>query len=138
MTQHNSGGADNPLQGRPPAPDEMNENPSNPNAAVDIDNQPEWKDRPGQYPAAKEGLGSPDVPADRKVGQRPDGGSARIVEPSDDGFFPTAVPVERPDEDHILRLSKEADMIEKGYTSISGEDDGFAGGTGEKRKPSGG
>ena len=50
---------DNPLHGKPPAPDDVRDpapKGRNPNASFHVENDPEWKKRPGQYPVAKKGL----------------------------------------------------------------------------------
>lgn len=50
-------GADAPLDGQPPAPDQLRD-PSpkreNPNASFHPDDKPQFDQRPGQYPSAKD------------------------------------------------------------------------------------
>ena len=51
--------AANPLRGQPPAPDLLKNDRAdgvNPNASTHFKADPEWKDRPAHYPAAKSGL----------------------------------------------------------------------------------
>lgn len=60
---------DNPLHGKPPAPDQVRDaepEGKSPNASTHFDNRPEWKKRPEQYPAAKEGLQNTDIPGKGK------------------------------------------------------------------------
>lgn len=59
---------DNALKGQPPAPDDLRDKDPeghNPNASFHVENDPKWKKRPEQYPAAKDGIANPDRrPAD--------------------------------------------------------------------------
>lgn len=54
---------DNPLKGKAPAPDQLRDaDPEGhtPNDSFHIENDPKFKKRPEQYPAAKDGKGNPD------------------------------------------------------------------------------
>ncbi|WP_303831630.1 hypothetical protein [Asticcacaulis taihuensis] len=62
--------ASNPLRGQAPAPDELKDKRpegENTNASQHFDADPAWKERPGQYPAAKMGLLNPDLPGAGKT-----------------------------------------------------------------------
>ena len=51
--------AANPLRGQAPAPEQLKDDHAdgeNPNASTHFKADPEWNDRPGQYPAVKSGL----------------------------------------------------------------------------------
>ena len=52
----NSSKAANPLSGRAPAPDQLRDKGpkgEHPNASFHVENDPDWKNRPSEYPAAK-------------------------------------------------------------------------------------
>jgi hypothetical protein len=60
--------AANPLNGRPPAPEEVQDDRpggENPNASTHFEVDPDWKARPARYPAAKTGLLNTDVPKNK-------------------------------------------------------------------------
>lgn len=59
----------------------------------------------------------------RAFGQRPDGGSARTVEPVSEAYFPTAAVDMGKDNDRVLRLALEPAMTHEGFADLPDEDD---------------
>ena len=65
----------------------------------------------------------------RKVGLRPDSGSAQTIEPIKDAYFPTAVPCKGMG-DRFPHLASTPDMVDDGYSDIVNDDYELTGGNG--------
>lgn len=63
----------------------------------------------------------------RKVGMRPGGGSADILESVKDAYFPSAIPHRGLSDDHFPPIADDADMVERGYESMPPQDDELTG-----------
>ncbi len=64
----------------------------------------------------------------RKVGLRPGGGSAAVLESVKDAYFPSAIPHRGLSDDRFPHIADDDNMVERGYESVAPSDDELTGG----------